>query len=97
MKSIQTLIRAALCAALAASLAGCLSSTPHWDATFGDSVSQIREMQTLNPQASANTDPVAGIDGKSAVAAQKSYGKSFTAPPPPVNGFTIGIGSSSSY
>ena len=97
MTSTKTLIRTALCAGLSVALAGCLSSTPHWDATFGDSVNQLKEMQTLNPQASQNTDPVAGIDGAAATAAQKSYTKSFTAPPPPVNNFTIGVGTSSSY
>ncbi|MFM0733073.1 hypothetical protein PQQ52_21595 [Paraburkholderia sediminicola] len=97
MTSTRTLICAALCAGLSAALAGCLTSTPHWDATFGDSLNQIKEMQTLNPQASANTDPVAGIDGVAAAAAQKSYAKSFTAPSAPTNNFTIGIGSSSSY
>lgn len=97
MTSTKTLIRAAVCAGLSAVLAGCLTSTPHWDATFGDSVNQIKEMQTLNPQASANTDPVAGVDGNAAAAAQKSYTKSFTAPPPPTNSLTIGVGSSSSY
>ncbi|WP_168789954.1 hypothetical protein [Paraburkholderia aromaticivorans] len=97
MTSTKTLIRTALCAGLSAALAGCLSSTPHWDATFGDSVNQIKEMQTLNPNASANTDPVAGIDGTAAAAAQKSYAKSFTAPPAPTNNFAIGIGSSNSY
>ena len=97
MTSTKTLIRAAVCAGLSAVLAGCLTSTPHWDATFGDSVNQIKEMQTLNPQASANTDPVSGIDGPAAAAAQKSYAKSFTAPTPPTNMFTIGVGSGSSY
>ena len=97
MTSTKTLIRAALCAGLSVALAGCLTSTPHWDATFGDSVNQIKEMQTLNPQATATTDPVAGIDGNAAAAAQKSYAKSFTAPPPPANSLTIGVGSSSSY
>lgn len=94
MQTIHTLIRAAICAALATALTGCLTSTPHWDATFGDSVTQIRAMQTLNPDASSNTDPVAGVDGKAASAAQKSYTKSFTAPPPPVNTYMIGVGSS---
>ncbi len=97
MTSIHTLIRAALCAGFCAALAGCMTSTPHWDAAFGDSVRQLREMQTLNPQGSANTDPVAGIDGAAAASAQKSYAKSFTAPPAPTNSFTIGIGSSSNY
>ncbi|MFL9859967.1 hypothetical protein PQR72_30245 [Paraburkholderia madseniana] len=94
MKTIPTLIRVALCAGVVATLAGCLSSTPHWDATFGDAVNQLKAMQTLNPQASANTDPVSGIDGTAAVAAQKGYAKSFTAPTPPTNMFTIGVGSS---
>lgn len=95
MKTIPTLIRLALCAGVTATLAGCLTSTPHWDATFGDSVNQVKAMQTLNPDASANTDPVAGIDGPAAAAAQKGYVKSFTAPTPPTNMFTIGVGSSS--
>lgn len=98
MTSIHTsLIRVALCAGLSAALAGCMTSTPQWDATFGDSVRQIREMQTLNPEGSANTNPVAGVDGTAAVSAQKSYVKSFTAPAAPSNSFTIGIGSSSNY
>lgn len=92
MQTIQTLIRLAVGAALSTALTGCLTSTPHWDATFGDSVTQIRAMQTLNPDASSNTDPVAGIDGNAASAAQKSYAKSFTAPAPTVNTFTIGVG-----
>ncbi|MFM0128490.1 hypothetical protein [Paraburkholderia sediminicola] len=94
MKTIPTLIRVALCAGVVTTLAGCLSSTPHWDATFGDAVNQLKAMQTLNPQASANTDPVSGIDGTAAVAAQKGYAKSFTTPTPPANMFTIGVGSS---
>lgn len=97
MKTIPTLIRLALCAGVTVTLAGCLTSTPHWDATFGDSINQIKAMQTLNPEASANTDPVSGIDGPAAAAAQKGYAKSFTAPTPPTNMFTIGVGSSSSY
>jgi hypothetical protein len=97
MTSTKTLIRLALCAGLSAALAGCLSSTPHWDATFGDSVNQLKEMQTLNPRASENTDPVAGVDGTAAAAAQKNYAKSFTAPPPRVNNFTIGVGTTGAY
>jgi hypothetical protein len=91
MNTIQIWLRAALCIAVCAALGGCLSSTPHWDKTFGNSVTQIRDMQVLNPNAGDNTDPVAGIDGKAAVAAQTQYDKSFTAPPPSVNVFTIGV------
>ncbi|MDE1181674.1 hypothetical protein [Paraburkholderia sp.] len=94
MNTIFTRLRVGICAVAAMTLGGCLSSTPHWDATFGDSVTQLRAMQTLNPDASANRDAVAGVDGKSAVSAQTSYGKSFSAPQSPVNMFTIGVGSS---
>ena len=94
MKTIQTLIRASLCAAASLTLGGCLTSTPHWDETFGSSVSQLKEMQTLNPNASMNTDPVAGVDGNTASAIQKNYAKSFTAPPPPINVFAVGLPSS---
>ena len=94
MKTLPILLRVALCASASLSLGGCLTSTPYWDAHFGESVSQIRSMQTLNPDASANTDPVAGVDGTAAVAAQTNYGKSFTTPPPPVNVFAIGVGTS---
>ncbi len=96
MNTIQTSIRLALCVGVCATLGGCLSSTPEWDKNFGNAVTQIRTMQTLNPTASENNDPVAGIDGAAAVAAQTAYGKSFTAPAPPTNVFTIGVGSGSS-
>ncbi|BFG76373.1 hypothetical protein PTKU46_44060 [Paraburkholderia terrae] len=91
MKTIQTLIRASLCAAASLTLAGCLTSTPHWDETFGSSVSQLKEMQTLNPNAGMNTDPVAGVDGSTAHSIQKNYAKSFTTPPPPINVFAVGL------
>jgi len=95
MNTIQTLLRVAFGFGACAALGGCLSSTPNWDRNFGNAVTQIRQMQTLNPDAGDNTDPVAGIDGRSAVAGQAAYYKSFTAPTPPTNVFTIGVGSGS--
>ncbi|WP_206956449.1 hypothetical protein [Trinickia acidisoli] len=95
MKIQQIALRLALIVGACAILDGCLSSTPIWDRTFGESVNAITAMQTLNPNASANTDPVMGIDGTAATAAQQNYGKSFMAPPPPTNMFTIGVSSSS--
>ena len=68
----------ATCAAL---LAGCASTTPVLDANFGDAVRQARKAQTLNPNASANRDPVLGIDGQAGAAAQGRYQESFKAPP----------------
>ena len=95
MKIQHITLRLALIAAGCALLNGCLNSTPVWDRTFGDSVKAVTAMQTLNPNASANTDSVAGVDGTAATAAQQNYGKSFMAPPPPANMFTIGVGGGS--
>lgn len=54
-------------------IAGCASSTPATDATFGDAVRAARIAQTLNPDASANRNPVTGIDGQSGVRAIQGY------------------------
>lgn len=63
-------------------LAGCASTTtPQLDAVFGHAVREARATQTLNPRASANTDPVLGIDGAAATAAQQRYQASFKTPP----------------
>lgn len=88
-------LRLALVAASCATLNGCMSSTPVWDRTFGNSMRSVTAMQTLNPNAAANEDPVIGVDGTAATAAQQNYGKSFMTPPPPVNVLTIGVGGSS--
>lgn len=89
-------LRLALIASACSVLDGCLSSTPTWDRTFGNAVNEITTMQTLNPNAAANTDPVAGIDGTAASASQQNYVKSYMAPPPPINSFTIGVSGASS-
>ncbi|MGY8904553.1 MAG: hypothetical protein ACKVIH_08415 [Burkholderiales bacterium] len=76
--------RLALCLSglgLAAVLAGCASTTPVVDAAFGDAVRKARTQQTLYPHASANQDPVLGIDGQAGIAAQQRYLDSFQAPP----------------
>ena len=96
MKTKLTPFRVFLIVGACAALDGCLSSTPHWDQTFGESIKQVTAMQTLNPRASDNDDPVAGIDGAAADAAQGRYAKSFLTPPPPVNVFTIGVGAGGS-
>ncbi|CAB3771428.1 hypothetical protein [Paraburkholderia solisilvae] len=96
MNTFQIVVRVAVSIGACAALGGCLSSTPVWDRNFGYAVTQIRQMQTLNPDASDNTDPVAGVDGRTADAAQTAYYKSFTAPTPPTNVFTIGVGAGTS-
>jgi hypothetical protein len=79
------------CAVLA-TLAGC-AATPNYDKHFGDAVRQARAAMTINPEASVNRDPVAGIDGKAAAEAVTRYHDSFKAPPPPPPVITLTTGS----
>ena len=92
MKTLKPLIRASVCAGITLSLAGCLTSTPQWDAHFGESVQQINTAQVLNPQASSNSDPVTGLDGSAAASTMFRYDKSFSQPP--VSPFGTPLGSS---
>jgi hypothetical protein len=75
-------------------LAACASPTPNLDSRFGEAVNSAKADQIVNPDASQNTDPVAGVDGKAAKAAVDRYHESYKNPPAtPV--FTIGVGGSS--
>lgn len=72
-------------------LAGCASSpTPQFDASFGEAVRQARAQQTLNPDASRNEDPVAGIDARAGKAAIDRYQESWRAPPRTFDVLNIG-------
>ncbi len=73
-------------------LGGCTPVTPNWDARFGETVNMAVAAQTLHPDADRNQDPVAGIDGNAAQEAMTRYRKSFAAPEPQPNAFTIGVG-----
>lgn len=75
-------------------LAACAPTTPRLDAHFGEAVSTARAQQTLNPQASLNTEPVPGIDGQAGDAAVDNYRNSFRHPGPPMRG-VIDLGNSS--
>ena len=59
--------------ALAATLTACAETTPRWDSTFGNSVRSTFAAQVINPAAVRNANPVGGIDGRAAMAAQKKY------------------------
>jgi len=87
-------VRAALLGALIAGVSGCMTTTPVYDQHFGEAVRTVRAMQTLNPDASNNTDPVAGIDGRAATAAMDRYGTQFRTPQSDPNAYVIGVGSS---
>jgi len=94
MKSLYALTRIGLACGLALSLGACMTTTPNYDAHFGESVRIVRAMQTLNPDA-VNNDPVSGVSGKAAVASMDRYGASFVKPPTDTNAYTVGIGTSS--
>lgn len=72
-------------------VAGCASTTAV-DRHFGEAVKLALARQTLHPRAALNGDPVTGIDGQAAKSAYDQYQKSFKAPEPQPNAFTIGIG-----
>lgn len=73
---------AALTIASLLALGGCATSTtPETDARFGESLNTLKAQQTLNPEASRNANPVAGIDGKAAKGAYDNYRDSFRKPP----------------
>lgn len=72
-------------------LGGCAASTtPNYDKRFGDAVRESRQRMTLSPNAAANPDPIAGMDGPSANEAIGRYQDSFKTPPPVVNVINIG-------
>ena len=72
---------------------GCVQRAPFLESQMGQSLSLIKAQQVINPNASSNADPVAGLDAKAAKSAQDRYEQSFKAPQPQPNAFTIGIGS----
>lgn len=82
MKTYQALAALAL-------LCGC-STTPNYDARFGDAVRQARLAMTINPNAGTNPDQVAGMDGVAAREAMLRYQDTYKAPPPVVNVINIG-------
>jgi hypothetical protein len=65
-----------LLVSLFGALQGC-SSTPRFDDHFGASVRANLSAQVINPAAAANADPVSGMDGAAARAAQERYQRSF--------------------
>jgi type IV pilus biogenesis protein CpaD/CtpE len=64
---------------LLGALQGC-SSAPRFNHNFGASVRANLSAQVINPAAAANADPVSGMDGAAARAAQERYQRSFNEP-----------------
>ncbi|NHZ44746.1 hypothetical protein [Massilia aquatica] len=59
---------------------GACSSTPHWDARFGQSLRTALAAQAIDPGAAHANRTVSGLDGKSAAAAHERYQRSAEAP-----------------
>ncbi|ATD62688.1 MAG: pilus assembly protein [Janthinobacterium svalbardensis] len=86
----RTLPRCLVCAAV--SLAGCAATTtPVLDSHFGEALTLLKQQQILYPAAASNTNPVLGLDGRSAISGYKLYQKSFSAPEPLPDVLTIGV------
>lgn len=62
------------------STTACVSTTPHWDSQYGQSVRGAIASQTIDPAAGANRNQVPGIDGAAALGAQHRYERSFAQP-----------------
>lgn len=67
-------------AVLLLGLSGCMSTSPAWDARFGEAVRVVVAQQVIDPTASSRGDAVSGVDGKAAQAAMTEYVKSFAQP-----------------
>lgn len=92
MKTFLTHSKIVIIAAALYQAAGCAPVAPKLDDDFGKSLNALKAYQTINPQASENTaNP--DMDGRAAKDAVDSYHKSFAAPVPHQNIFTIGVGS----
>jgi len=71
-------------------IGGCVSHTPYFDQQVGVAVNTAKAQQTLNPDASRNADPVAGIGGTPADSTVDEYHSSFKTPPPTFQVFGVG-------
>jgi len=60
-----------------AALGGCVSTTPGWDARFGDTARIVLSQQVLHPDAARIAGPLNGMDGRAAASAYEQYQKSF--------------------
>ena len=67
----------AIIVAAAACLAGCVNTSPGWDANFGDAARQARALQLIDPDAPSRNTGAPLADGKAVAGAQKAYAKTY--------------------
>lgn len=65
------------------SVEGCMSTTPAWDARFGDAITQIKTAQILNADAARENTQLGHMDAGAAARAQDQYLSSFEKAPEP--------------
>ncbi len=63
-----------------AGLAGCASTTPQWESSFGNSVRASLAAQVIDPAAVRNTNPVSGLDNHAAMGIASQYSRSYAMP-----------------
>ncbi|CAB3792349.1 hypothetical protein LMG28688_03490 [Paraburkholderia caffeinitolerans] len=98
MKDLIAVIRRALAIVpLVAALGGCMTSTPIWDAHFGEAVHTAIHAQIIDPDAAQHTASTPGIDGSAAAAAMTNYTHSFEKPPSANDAYTLGISGGTSH
>lgn len=71
---------------------GCAMPPNAQEPPMGATVSLTMAQQVMNPTAGTNSDPVTGLDGQAAKSGYDAYQKTYRAPVPQQNVFTIGIG-----
>ena len=87
----RSILRHGISAIFIIPLCACVPTTPQWDKQFGESVSQIRTQQIIDPQAGGDA-PVNGVDGAAARESIGRYRSSFREPPPASSPLTIVTG-----
>lgn len=87
--NMRHLFHASLCL-LSLSSAGC--ATQEQATPFGASVSLAMSQQVLDPLAGTRQATVNGMGGQEAKSAYDAYQKTYRAPQPQPNVFTIGVG-----
>lgn len=77
---------------IVAGLTACVSPSQHMEANFGNAVEMAKGQQTMNPDASLNTQAVKGIDGQAGDASFDSYRDSFINPKGAPRGSRLDVG-----
>ncbi|MFD1557854.1 hypothetical protein ACFSHT_19855 [Paraburkholderia silviterrae] len=93
LETFAFFLRVLLIAPLGAALGGCMTSSPIWEAHFGEALHHSMQVQIIDPDAAMHVASQPGVDGKAAAAAMDRYDKSFEQPPASASPYAIGVSS----